>query len=69
MNDHSTNHTHHLLQVDSLAKHYPVSTGFMKPKALVRALEGAGSVALPLSGGKEPWCIDVRAGVNVEPAS
>lgn len=32
--------THFLLQVDGLAKHYPVSAGFLKPKALVRALDG-----------------------------
>ncbi|MEN3110215.1 dipeptide ABC transporter ATP-binding protein [Uliginosibacterium paludis] len=32
--------THFLLQVDGLAKHYPVSTGFLKPKGLVRALDG-----------------------------
>ncbi len=48
MNTH-TPHTHFLLQVDSLAKHYPVSTGFMKPKALVRALDG---VSFHLDAGK-----------------
>lgn len=32
--------TQALLQAENLAKHYPVSTGFMKPKALVRALDG-----------------------------
>ncbi len=29
-----------VLQAQGLAKHYPVSTGFLKPKALVRALDG-----------------------------
>ena len=43
------NTTSQLLQVDDLAKHYPVSTGFLKPKALVRALDG---VSFRLDGGK-----------------
>lgn len=38
-----------LLQVEALAKHYPVSTGFLKPKALVRALDG---VSFQLDAGK-----------------
>jgi len=38
-----------LLQVNDLAKHYPVSTGFLKPKALVRALDG---VSFRLDGGR-----------------
>jgi dipeptide transport system ATP-binding protein len=29
-----------VLEADALAMHYPVSTGFLKPKALVRALDG-----------------------------
>jgi len=29
-----------VLEAQALAKHYPVSTGFLKPKALVRALDG-----------------------------
>lgn len=41
--------TNQLLQVDNLAKHYPVSTGYFKPKALVRALDG---VSFHLDGGK-----------------
>jgi len=40
---------HHLLQADNLAKHYPVSTGFLKPKGLVRALDG---VSFSLVAGK-----------------
>ncbi len=38
-----------LLEVEDLAKHYPVSTGFLKPKALVRALDG---VSFRLDAGK-----------------
>ncbi len=41
--------TPQLLQVEALAKHYPVSTGFLKPKALVRALDG---VSFHLDAGK-----------------
>lgn len=41
--------TSQLLQVENLAKHYPVSTGFLKPKALVRALDG---VSFYLDSGK-----------------
>ena len=29
-----------VLEARALNKHYPVSTGFLKPKALVRALDG-----------------------------
>ncbi|HWH81826.1 MAG TPA: dipeptide ABC transporter ATP-binding protein [Burkholderiaceae bacterium] len=35
-----------VLEALALAKHYPVSTGWLKPKALVRALDGV-SFALP----------------------
>ena len=38
-----------LLEVEALVKHYPVSTGFLKPKALVRALDG---VSFSLEAGK-----------------
>ena len=41
--------TPQLLQVEALAKHYPVSTGFFKPRALVRALDG---VSFQLDAGK-----------------
>jgi dipeptide transport system ATP-binding protein len=41
--------TAQLLQVEALAKHYPVSTGFLRPKALVRALDG---VSFRLDAGK-----------------
>ena len=37
------------LEAKALAKHYPVSTGFLKPKALARALDG---VSFTLSAGK-----------------
>ena len=35
-----------VLEARALAKHYPVSTGLFKPKALARALDGV-SFALP----------------------
>ena len=35
-----------VLEARSLAKHYPVSTGLFRPKALARALDGV-SFALP----------------------
>ena len=38
-----------VLEARALAKHYPVSTGFLKPKALARALDG---VSFTLSAGK-----------------
>ena len=38
-----------VLDADSLTKHYPVSQGFMKPKALARALDG---VSFMLQAGK-----------------
>ena len=38
-----------VLEASALAKHYTVSTGFLKPKALVRALDG---VSFMLSAGK-----------------
>jgi dipeptide transport system ATP-binding protein len=38
-----------LLEAKNLAKHYPVSQGFMKPKAMARALDG---VSFSLSAGK-----------------
>ncbi len=38
-----------VLQAQGLAKHYAVSTGFLKPKALVRALDG---VSFTLDAGK-----------------
>src|SRR2546422_827702 len=38
-----------VLDADSLTKHYPVSQGFMKPKALARALDG---VSFTLRSGK-----------------
>ena len=38
-----------VLEAQSLAKHYPVSTGFLKPKALARALDG---VSFTLVAGK-----------------
>ena len=38
-----------ILRAENLAKHYPVSTGFMKPKALVRALDG---VSFTLQAGR-----------------
>ena len=38
-----------VLEARALTKHYPVSAGFMKPKALVRALDG---VSLALSSGR-----------------
>jgi dipeptide transport system ATP-binding protein len=38
-----------VLDADSLTKHYPVSQGFMKPKALARALDG---VSFTLQAGK-----------------
>jgi dipeptide transport system ATP-binding protein len=38
-----------VLQAKALAKHYPVSTGFLKPKALARALDG---VSFTLTAGK-----------------
>src|SRR6185436_17841497 len=38
-----------VLDAQSLAKHYPVSQGFMKPKALARALDG---VSFKLQAGK-----------------
>ena len=37
-----------VLEAQALAKHYPVSTGFLKPKALARALDGV-SFTLQLS--------------------
>jgi dipeptide transport system ATP-binding protein len=41
--------TDHVLEAQSLAKHYAVSTGFMKPKATVRALDG---VSFTLAAGR-----------------
>ncbi len=38
-----------VLEAQALAKHYPVSTGFLKPKALARALDG---VSFTLAAGK-----------------
>ncbi len=38
-----------VLEAQALAKHYPVSTGFMKPKALARALDG---VSFTLAAGQ-----------------
>ena len=38
-----------VLEARALAKHYPVSTGFLKPKALARALDG---VSFTLGAGK-----------------
>jgi dipeptide transport system ATP-binding protein len=38
-----------VLEARALAKHYPVSTGFLKPKALVRALDG---VSFTLAAGR-----------------
>jgi dipeptide transport system ATP-binding protein len=38
-----------VLEARELSKHYPVSTGFMKPKALVRALDG---VSFTLAAGR-----------------
>ena len=38
-----------VLEAQALAKHYPVSTGFLKPKALARALDG---VSFALSAGE-----------------
>ncbi len=38
-----------VLEAQALAKHYPVSTGFMKPKALARALDG---VSFSLAAGQ-----------------
>jgi dipeptide transport system ATP-binding protein len=38
-----------VLEARGLSKHYPVSTGFMKPKALVRALDG---VSFTLAAGR-----------------
>ena len=38
-----------VLEARQLAKHYPVSTGFLKPKALVRALDG---VSFTLAAGR-----------------
>jgi len=38
-----------VLQADGLAKHYPVSQGFLKPKAIARALDG---VSFTLQAGK-----------------
>ena len=38
-----------VLEARALNKHYPVSTGFLKPKALVRALDG---VSFALAAGK-----------------
>lgn len=38
-----------VLEARELAKHYPVSTGFLKPKALVRALDG---VSFMLAAGR-----------------
>ena len=38
-----------VLEARALNKHYPVSTGFLRPKALVRALDG---VSLTLAAGK-----------------
>ncbi len=38
-----------VLEARALAKHYPVSTGFLKPKALARALDG---VSFALGAGK-----------------
>ncbi|HEY4065773.1 MAG TPA: dipeptide ABC transporter ATP-binding protein [Burkholderiaceae bacterium] len=38
-----------VLEAQALAKHYPVSTGFLKPKALARALDG---VSFELAAGR-----------------
>ena len=38
-----------VLAAEALAKHYPVSTGFLRPKALVRALDG---VSFTLDAGR-----------------
>ena len=38
-----------VLEADALAKHYPVSTGFLRPKALARALDG---VSFTLAAGR-----------------
>ena len=44
-----TQNTSTVLEAKGLAKHYPVSTGFLKPKALARALDG---VSFTLEAGK-----------------
>src|SRR5258706_3190737 len=36
-----------LLEAKNLAKHYPVSQGWLKPKALARALDGVSFVLTP----------------------
>jgi dipeptide transport system ATP-binding protein len=41
--------TEHVLESKALAKHYPVATGFLKPKAIARALDG---VSFTLDAGR-----------------